>query len=275
MEQLLQRRSPLLPHLAKGLEDHVHAHLVPVLEEVCHRLGHGVHLDLLAFDPDAVRDRNDTERYRQYHRGHWHYVNHFWAQSPDGPLALPHLEETDENATERLGHFAKTVVDPSISVAERATQLAWIIHLVGDLHQPLHASSRVTRHQPEGDRGGGLFQLDASSPFGNLHVYWDGILDLSYPQGTGESDREYALRLAERIPNSTYLDSTVLGSGPLDFEVWTLESTEIAQLAVYLPVVERGESPPDIYRRHALRISELQLRCAGLRLAALLNHLFG
>jgi hypothetical protein len=225
--------------------------------------------------PDVVRDRDEPERRQRYHRGRWHYVNHFWTQSPDGPLPLTHLESAEPNATERLTRFAETVADASIDASERAVQLAWMIHLVGDLHQPLHASSRVTRTHPDGDRGGGAFSLGDDSRFGNLHVYWDGILDLSHPPMNDESDLAYASRLADRIPpHDGPLDSLAIASGPTDFTVWAQESAEIAQLAVYLPVVERGEMPPAVYQRHVLRLSELRFRQAGLRLAALLNHLF-
>lgn len=225
--------------------------------------------------PDVVRDRERPDRRERYHRGQWHYVNHFWTQSPDGPLPLTHLESVEPNATERLTRFAETVTDSSINASERAVHLAWIIHLVGDLHQPLHASSRVTRTHPDGDRGGSAFSLGNDARAGNLHTYWDGILDLSYDPRNGESDLAYASRLAGRIlHHDGPLDSLAIGSNPTDFAAWAQESTEIAQLAVYLPIVERGEMPPDVYRRHTLRLSELRLRQAGLRLAALLNHLF-
>jgi hypothetical protein len=107
---------------------------------------------------------------------------------------------------------------------------------------------------------------------------------------------EYALRLARRLPQPDRLDSTATGSGPTGVAVWARESAEIAQLAVYLPVLRylsvlrylpvfrEGAPPPEIYQLHARRLSEGRLQLAGLRLAALrmaalrmaalLNHLF-
>ena len=245
--------------------------------------------------PDVVRDRDEPQRRERYRRGHWHYVNHFWASTPDGPLPLSHLDAAEESATERLLRFAETVADASVPGPERAVQRAGMLHLVGDLHQPLHASSRVRPAHPEGDKGGGSFRLGGEERFGNLHVCWDGILDRSYPRRAGESSVEYALRLARRLPQPDCLDSTATRSGPTrsgptrsgptGVAVWTRESAEIAQLAVclpvlrYLPVLREGAPPPEICRRHAPCLSEGRLQLAGLRLAALrmaalLNHLF-
>lgn len=224
--------------------------------------------------PDVIRSEEDEDRRERYHRGRWHYVNHFWASTPDGPLPLSHLETAGENATERLKRFAELVGEASDPASERAVQLAWIIHLVGDLHQPLHASSRVTPLHTSGDRGGGLFPLDGPAGYNNLHVYWDGILDISYPQSDDESGRDYALRLARHMALAKDADANGLENGLADIGSWARESTEIAQLSVYLPVLQRGSTPPETYRRHALRTSEERLRLAGLRLAALLNHLF-
>jgi hypothetical protein len=164
--------------------------------------------------PDVVRDRDEPQRRERYHRGHWHYVNHFWASTPDGPRPLSHLDAAEESATGRLLRFAERVADSSVPGPERAVQRAGMLHLVGDLHQSLHASSRVRPAHPEGDKGGGSFRLGGEERFGNLHVCWDGILDRSYPRRAGESGVEYALRLARRLPQPDRLDSTATGSGP-------------------------------------------------------------
>lgn len=229
--------------------------------------------------PDRVRDADDPERRQQYHRGKWHYVNHFWASTPNGPLTLADRESEPENATNKLIEFIGTVADSSLSPDERALHLAWIIHLVGDLHQPLHASSRVTPDEPAGDRGGGLFALHPDDDLGNLHVYWDGILDLSYPRQEKEDDLAYTQRLKKLVTGRSYspsqparLRTTRMDSTQVT--QWVNESLEIAQLSVYIPVLSPGESPPPIYQRHALRIAKVQLQTAGMRLAILLNDLF-
>ena len=74
----------------------------------------------------------------------------------------------------RTGNSA---TDANVNAADttKAVALAWLLHLVGDIHQPLHCSSRVTPDEalPRGDAGGNTFRLDDNR---NLHGYWDRIL---------------------------------------------------------------------------------------------------
>jgi hypothetical protein len=54
--------------------------------------------------------------------------------------------------------------------------LRLFIHYVGDIHQPLHATSRYTAKYPEGDRGGNSFTLTSSGGVSQLHALWDSVL---------------------------------------------------------------------------------------------------
>ena len=51
-----------------------------------------------------------------------------------------------------------------------------LIHYVGDIHQPLHASSRFTAEFPNGDRGGNSFHLKRNGEINELHALWDSVL---------------------------------------------------------------------------------------------------
>ena len=113
--------------------------------------------------PDVVRDEAWPVRKEKYDHPTWHYVNHFWRE--DG-TPLPEMGLNGE-LLERLEALAGTVPD--------AVELAWLLHLVGDVHQPLHSSARVTNAEPHGDRGGNDFALDDPESWGNLHAFWDSI----------------------------------------------------------------------------------------------------
>lgn len=54
--------------------------------------------------------------------------------------------------------------------------LRLLIHYVGDIHQPLHASTRYTEKHPKGDEGGNLFKLKSKGEVSNLHSLWDSLL---------------------------------------------------------------------------------------------------
>jgi len=57
-----------------------------------------------------------------------------------------------------------------------STALRLIIHYAGDIHQPLHATSRVDHEFPKGDRGGNSFGLKSKDGAKNLHAVWDAIV---------------------------------------------------------------------------------------------------
>jgi hypothetical protein len=58
----------------------------------------------------------------------------------------------------------------------RSFALRLIIHLVGDIHQPLHCSNRVTKESPTGDKGGNDFHLPSHYGNSDLHAVWDTLI---------------------------------------------------------------------------------------------------
>lgn len=57
-----------------------------------------------------------------------------------------------------------------------STAMRLLIHYVGDIHQPLHATSRVDHEYISGDRGGNSFPLQAKDSVNELHALWDSVL---------------------------------------------------------------------------------------------------
>ena len=74
-----------------------------------------------------------------------------------------------------------TTLKESSDSRDRAVALSWIIHLVGDLHQPLHCASRFNADFPDGDQGGNLFVIQPSDSVRQikLHAFWDAALGSS------------------------------------------------------------------------------------------------
>lgn len=58
--------------------------------------------------------------------------------------------------------------------------LRLLIHYLGDIHQPLHASSRVDKQYPKGDAGGNFFHVTPKDDAKNLHSVWDSVV-YAYP----------------------------------------------------------------------------------------------
>jgi hypothetical protein len=190
------------------------------------------------------------------------------------------MRPPEVNAVSQLQSLNASVVNQSRPRRDRATDLAWILHLAGDIHQPLHTSARVTPlpEDAQGDRGGNNFRL--WTPTGwtrpmSLHSYWDNIADLSVGQRSAEEMSDYVERLSlpiiERHPQAAL--SRCLQPGA--FETWAREGFLITRMVVYPPDLERGQKPSEAYRRRAYAIAEQSMALAGYRLAELLNRHFG
>lgn len=226
---------------------------------------------------DIVRDRDFKNRYAKYHHGTWHYLDTFWRDNNGKIELLPEMESAKENAVERLFFFDKVLRDASVSNEDKAIALAWILHLGGDIHQPLHASGRVTADEPKGDQGGNLFQLsppDAQNRL-NLHGFWDSIIGRVVPRQNDASDSDYLPAIAQQIMNK-YPASAMQSRLDLGkFDDWQQESFRIASTRLYPPTLIRNQPPPDDYKQMAFDISEERLALAGYRLGAMLNQIFG
>lgn len=218
--------------------------------------------------PDVVRSDAFPARKRAYHRSNWHYVNYFFEETPQGPRDRPDLRPDTVNAVERLARLEGWVVDPQRPAAQRATDLAWILHLVGDIHQPLHSTARVTATEPRGDQGGNLFKLNGSV---DLHSYWDGAIRRGFRRRANEPEHTYVTRIAntvmERHPRSGF------SAGELEpgrYEEWAQAGFETAKAQVY--ATPRGQAPSPEYAAATIATAERAAALAGYRLARLLNR---
>ena len=218
--------------------------------------------------PDIVRDRDYPERYERYHRGHWHYTNIFWEETgEDGHRVREDLQPAEENIVERLYHLEQLAQEGLITRSQKAVIIAWLAHLVGDIHQPLHTSARVTEQEPEGDRGGNLFSLGEDD---NLHWYWDRAISEAHEREVGESEIAYVRRIGETVMSLYPRPDDI----EFHYEDWAQRGFRIASMDVY-DSVERGQAPPDVYAEMAQQTAAEAVALAGYRLGALMNEIFG
>lgn len=233
---------------------------------------------LAATWPDIVRPKkNDTRPCTSFHRREWHFVDHFWSgfsgdtTNPPTNLSVPPI--ADINAVERLNNFRAFVVSNN-SPADRAIDLAWILHLVGDIHQPLHTSGRVTTTEKDGDGGGNAFKLEPGQDPLSLHSYWDGIVDRVQPRKSSETFPVYIKRLSGKF-ESDFPKSHFSQLQPGKFDKWAGESLERAKNNAYPKSLHRKQMPSATYRAATFTIAEESIAEAGYRLANLLETLFG
>ncbi len=188
--------------------------------------------------------------------GTWHYFDN--PISGDGtpviPLQPPHLMTELPRLLGEIGTAAPQ---------QAAYDLPWLEHLVGDVHQPLHLTSRFLRSQPKGDAGGNFVIV---VPGRTLHSLWD---DAAAPRDLSDDDIvRYASEIAADYPQGTLLS--------LDPAEWAAESFELDKTAVYTLGLGTGsqEHPlilPPGYEEEAKLISRQRVAVAGYRLAAILN----
>lgn len=233
--------------------------------------------------PDIVRPRDeDTRACTRFHRRDWHFINFFWEGfSGETNEDREDIEIPEINAVERLKYFRPFVAcgTPQCGTPqdERATTLAWIMHLVGDIHQPLHTSARVTSRQNEreGDQGGNLFKLGTGNNPLSLHSFWDGIINRSVPQPQSERDMAYLDRVARLIMQERPRSQMTSRLQPIDFEAWAHEGLITTKRVVYPRTLLRGQLPSNAYRDMAFVTSKEAIALGGYRLAELLNQMFG
>jgi hypothetical protein len=155
---------------------------------------------------------------------------------------------------EALKWFSAAIGDKNAPVMMRRLALYYVAHLVGDMHQPLHAGRA-------GDRGGVDFPVSYRGLLTNLHFFWDkDLVDLE----TGTED-EITQRLTENLTAEERLKWQA--GDPIQ---WTDESSMLARSYGYNtePSVELS----DDYVEKARPIVRIRLVQAGLRLAWLLNN---
>jgi hypothetical protein len=187
---------------------------------------------------------------------YWHFINTPFAV---GDLSLPAIPAP--NAETQIEAF-RTVIASGMPDELKSYDLVWIEHLVGDIHQPLHCTTRVTAALPRGDAGGNAVKTVPSS---ELHAYWDDLLGLG-----NTSDYTMAMVAAQVLPAAN--PSLAVDNKVAD---WVQESLTLAESTAYKnPPVGTGTGPYTLttaYHTAALKAAQQRIALAGTRLAILLN----
>lgn len=196
--------------------------------------------------PDFMRA--DPDEFWQSTANPWHYVT-----VPPGKAYREVGAPEQGDAASALERFTEQLRDPESSAEERALALRFIVHIVGDLHQPLHVGNGE-------DRGGNDVDVTFFGEPTNLHRLWDSQMidrrQLSFSEMAG-------WLAAEITPQDFHAWNT---PDPL---VWIEESAALRE-RIYPDGDELGWS----YSHEWARDIDLQLKKAGVRTAAYLNDLF-
>jgi hypothetical protein len=183
----------------------------------------------------------------------WHFVDIPISSSAyDKDRDCPH----GDCVVAKIDQFVLALRDPDLDPYRRLEALKFVVHFVGDLHQPLHASDN-------GDRGGNEIRVEFMGRRTNLHAVWDsGILS---PAVRGD-ERSYALRLVHSM-SAAQIKAWSNG----DPQSWTNDSHDVAVRFIYGTLPHGSGVLPESYAYEALPLVDRQLQKAGIRLAVTLN----
>lgn len=225
----------------------------------------------------------------------WHYID----IGLDGRDPKPPFEPGTDNpqhgdavqAMKRALVVLKGGTDPYVT--SKAMACAMMMHLAGDIHQPLHAATKYfySRGREQDDHGGnreGVDNAPSNEPRFNLHAFWDSawrasmgpdgrvVLDDRFKPGRVHHPDEIKV-VAERMGKESAPDAAA--NLEPDFEAWAYESNNIARNFVY-----RDLTPTESlkfcrlssgYINEAARIAQKRLVLAAWRLANVLNETLG
>jgi len=167
---------------------------------------------------------------------------------PPAPHVLSQIEERTEFFRNGGG-----------TAQENVDAVSWLIHMFGDIHQPLHCIEHISSLHPNGDRGGNSFRLKGSAQ--NLHHIWDSSVS---PFGSADEEE-----LAVGIAQEHTRESLVADLGITEPEAWARASFKLAKQHAY-KIKENPQNlpkPSTAYLKNMEKIGRRQAALAGYRLA--------
>lgn len=209
--------------------------------------------------PDCIKG----ERWRWAYQNSWHYHD----QPVCGTFDLKANCRDGNCATAQIDRDAKLLADRRLAPVLRLEALAFLVHFVGDVHQPLHIGENE-------DQGGNAVKADYGiAPGRNLHSIWDGVL----------AERAITLARPPLVRVYSTAEKTTLATGTT--EDWARESYTISRDFLY-PLAFGGKLPCDVKEtqkivwsnaaiEQAIPMIDERIERAGLRLAAMLDKALG
>jgi len=256
-----------LPAFAWGPEGHdlvariAEAELTPAVRaRVAEILGPGQTIVSVSSWADRVRNQRPET-------GPWHYI--------DIPITQPHLDiardcPKGDCVIRKIEDFEAVLKDPATPPEKRREALMFIIHFVGDLHQPLHCSDNK-------DRGGNDVHISFNGHNGNLHSLWDsgllgriGTEDALFPKLSADAAKhrkKWAKGTVESWAEESHKDAQKIVYGKLPKP--SKAPAHAAALANPAPAAPLAISAA--YEKKADPLIAEQLEKAGVRLAYVLN----
>ena len=179
-------------------------------------------------------------------RRYWHFED--LPFSDDGtPLEQPFAP----NAESQISFFTQSLSDGAVSEDAKSFDLTWLLHLVGDVHRPLHATARFSSASPHGDNGGNQVVVCRPAPAKcvtggrfayKLHTLWDDAIGTSK---SVRSARKKADGILQQLSDPQSFLSHAISGADLNAppSAWLQESSGLAKRHVYMAPIGPGRGP--------------------------------
>lgn len=203
----------------------------------------------LAIVSTYADDIKSDDAYRSF--GPWHYVNVPFDKTYD-----THSKNDRGDIIQGIAKCIEVIKDAASSKEDKAFYLKMLVHFIGDLHQPLHTGIGD-------DKGGNDFQVQWFRDGTNLHRVWDTQMIEHYKMSYSE--------LATTMPRLLKKQVALLQEGTV--RDWMEDSRTLVK-DIYKNT-KKGENLGYKYMYQYFDPLRSQLQKGGIRLAGLLNELFG
>ncbi len=211
--------------------------------------------------PDGATSSQNIGYTDLFRHRYWHYIDVPFSQDGNALPPIPQPNVQTQIAAFRAV-LASSALDPL-----KSYDLVWLLHLVGDVHQPLHCTTRITSGQPNGDAGGNLVKCPNCDPgYGELHGFWDDVL------GTTGNSADYQSIIAA----AQQLSAPDAGlAANVETNAWIAEGVTLAKTEVYKSPIGPGLGPFTLtpeYEASAKAVAAQRVALAGARLGNILNQ---
>lgn len=222
--------------------------------------------------PDHARRFENAPRHKRdglvvrYHHGNWHYVNlPVYLAKSDRALRIKDPtrrppEVPPRDVLSALAHIRDLLQDPCTSDEDRGLMVSWALHLIADVHQPLHTAALFTQDRwPRGDRGGNEVKIEGSGKEGrldSLHYYWDSAI----------SNRREPYQVGKLIGVLDEQELPKVAKNEVQPVKWVREGRSIANRLVYGPLrTQLAEGPVvSINKKYTRKAHAVSLKRAAL-----------
>lgn len=234
--------------------------LTPTAKKMCNRYNRAY--NAMSPSPNFVVAATWMDKIR-FKDIHWYDTLHY-IDMPYTKDNTPLPQVSGINALWGIEQAIKVLSSNKSNDIDKGLSLRILTHLVGDIHQPLHTITKVSKRLPQGDLGGNLFKLGKNPIGANLHKYWDNGGGVLIGQTKKFQVKNKARQLEQKWSCAQALKEKKTRQ-------WANAAHKIALTQVYNTVAYK--TPDKRYQLNAQNTSQKQILFAGCRLANMLNKI--